>query len=182
MRPSAAARWGVGGARASARTSSPARWYTEPAFLEWERAKVFWATWQPVGQSADVAAPGQYFNCEIAGEPIVVVRGKDTPSAPIPSGPKSGTDGAKVTVQRYNFDGNSVRVARLKGPGKTSPALPAVDVLIYVASGRMQITVGDETKVVSAGDVLREEAGKSTFWDVLEPSMFVATNAPTAKP
>lgn len=111
-----------------------------------------------------------------------VVRAKDTPDTALPPGPKGGIEGAKVSVQRYNFDGNSVRVARLKGPGKTSPANPATDVLIYLASGRMQITVGDETKIVSAGDALREEAGKVTYWDVLENSMFIATNAPLIKP
>ena len=61
----------------AAATTIPARWYTDPEFLEGERSRVFWATWQPVGHIVDVAAPGQYFNCEIAGEPIVVVRGKD---------------------------------------------------------------------------------------------------------
>ena len=64
-------------ANVASATTIPARWYTEPTFLDWERAKVFWATWQMVGHSADVSAPGQYFNCEIAIEPIVVVRGKD---------------------------------------------------------------------------------------------------------
>ncbi len=112
----------------------------------------------------------------------VVVRGKDTPDTPIPPGPKGGIEGAKVSVQRYSFEGNSIRVARLKAPGKTSPVTPQVDALIYLLSGRMQITVGDETKIVSAGDALREEAGKPTYWEVLENSAFVATNGPTAKP
>jgi quercetin dioxygenase-like cupin family protein len=75
-----------------------------------------------------------------------------------------------------------VRVARLKGPGKTAPANPATDVLIYLVKGQMQITIGDEVKEVTAGDVLREEAGKPTFWDVRQDSMFVATNAPVSKP
>jgi len=61
----------------AAATTIPARWYTDPAMLDFERAKVFWATWQPVGHSADVAKPGQYFSCEVAGEPVVVVLGKD---------------------------------------------------------------------------------------------------------
>ncbi|MDX2144549.1 MAG: hypothetical protein SFV19_14435 [Rhodospirillaceae bacterium] len=107
-----------------------------------------------------------------------VVRAKDTPQAVIAEGEKSGKEGAKVSVQRYTYDGNSIRVARLTGPGKTSAATPATDVIVYLISGRMQITVGDEVKVVSAGDVLREEAKLPTHWDVLENSSFVATNAP----
>ncbi|MBL8645409.1 MAG: hypothetical protein JNK21_15865 [Rhodospirillaceae bacterium] len=108
----------------------------------------------------------------------VVVRGKDTKAAVIAGGEKAGVGGASVAVQRYNFEGNSVRVAHLSGRGTTAPAVPKEDVLIYLISGRMEITVGDETKVVSAGDVLREEAHKSTHWNVLEDSSFVATNAP----
>lgn len=111
-----------------------------------------------------------------------LVRGKDTPITPLADGPKSGTEAAKVTVQRYVFDGNSIRVARLTGKGKTSPATPATDVLVYLTKGRMQITVGDETKDVAAGDALREEAGKITYWDVYEDSMFLATNAVVLKP
>jgi quercetin dioxygenase-like cupin family protein len=107
-----------------------------------------------------------------------VVRAKDTPETVIAEGEKSGPQGAKVSVQRYTFDGNSIRVARLTGPGKTSVATPATDVLVYLVAGRMQITVGDEVKTVTAGDVLREEAKLPTHWDVAENSMFVATNAP----
>jgi choline monooxygenase len=55
----------------------PARWYTEPAFLDSERSAVFGRTWQAVGHAAAVAAPGSYFACEITGEPVVVARGKD---------------------------------------------------------------------------------------------------------
>ena len=41
-------------------------------------------------------------------------------------------------------------------------------------------TIGDEVKEVAAGDVLREQAGKPTHWDVLETSSFIATDAPFA--
>jgi choline monooxygenase len=55
----------------------PARWYTDPAMLEGERLKVFGRTWQAVGRTDSVAVPGSYFGCEIAGEPVLVVRGQD---------------------------------------------------------------------------------------------------------
>jgi choline monooxygenase len=45
----------------------PARWYTDPAFLEAERGSVFGRTWQAVGHADWVAAPGSYFACEITG-------------------------------------------------------------------------------------------------------------------
>src|SRR5208283_2975381 len=52
----------------------PARWYTDPAFLEAEQARVFGRTWQPVGRASDVSKPGSFTAGDIAGEPIVVVR------------------------------------------------------------------------------------------------------------
>ena len=106
-----------------------------------------------------------------------LVRGRDVAATAL-TGEKGGRDGTKVSVKRYAFDGNSIRVARLAGKGRTGSVTPQVDVLIYMLSGRMRITIGDEVKEVSAGDVLREQAGLPTHWDVLEPSSFVATNAP----
>jgi len=55
-------------------TTLPARWYADPAFLTLEKEKIFWRTWQPVGYVNRVARPGDYFTCDLAGEPLVVVR------------------------------------------------------------------------------------------------------------
>jgi quercetin dioxygenase-like cupin family protein len=48
--------------------------------------------------------------------------------------------------------------------------------LIYLLSGRMNLHLGDEVFEVKAGDALREPAGIPVFWDILEPSSFIATN------
>ncbi len=55
-------------------TTLPARWYVDPAFLELEKEKIFWRTWQPSGFTHHVAKPGDFLACDIAGEPIVLVR------------------------------------------------------------------------------------------------------------
>lgn len=55
-------------------TTLPARWYIDPAFLTLEKEKIFWRTWQPVGYVDRVAKPGDFFACDIAGEPLLVVR------------------------------------------------------------------------------------------------------------
>lgn len=55
----------------------PARWYTDPAFLEREKERIFWTTWQPVGRLDMVARAGDFFTCEVLGEPLVVTRGTD---------------------------------------------------------------------------------------------------------
>src|SRR5689334_17878382 len=55
----------------------PARWYTDPRFLEAERERIFWKTWQWVGTIDQVMRPGDFFTCDVLGEPIVVTRGVD---------------------------------------------------------------------------------------------------------
>lgn len=61
----------------AAASTMPARWYTDPAFLDAEKERIFWKTWQPVGRIDMVARPGDYFACEVVGEPLVVTRGVD---------------------------------------------------------------------------------------------------------
>ncbi len=55
----------------------PAEWYSDPRLAERERRTVFSNAWQMAGRAAQVAEPGQYITCEVAGEPLVVVRGAD---------------------------------------------------------------------------------------------------------
>jgi choline monooxygenase len=52
----------------------PADWYTSRELFELEREHLFRHVWQHVGQTEQVAEPGDYFTCEVAGEPLVVVR------------------------------------------------------------------------------------------------------------
>src|SRR5688572_6404026 len=60
----------------SARTA-PNTWYTCPEIERAERRVVFGATWQMVGRTAQVSEPGAYLTADVAGEPILVVRGED---------------------------------------------------------------------------------------------------------
>ena len=55
----------------------PARWYTDPGILARENERIFARTWQPAGFLHQVAEPGHYITREIAGEPIIILRGKD---------------------------------------------------------------------------------------------------------
>jgi choline monooxygenase len=63
------------------------RFYTDPAILAIERARIFQRTWQLVGTlshpcgemngvARTIADPESYFTAEVAGEPIIVVRDK----------------------------------------------------------------------------------------------------------
>jgi quercetin dioxygenase-like cupin family protein len=91
---------------------------------------------------------------------------------------KAPKDAGSYSVKRYVFDGNSIRHARLKKGGRTAPAKYDVDVLIYISKGRMIRHEGDEVFEVVAGDVLREVKGATGYWELLEDSEFIATDAP----
>lgn len=56
----------------------PARMYVDPVVLALEEDRVFGRTWQLVGHTSAVQAPGQYFTAEVAGQSIVVVRDGET--------------------------------------------------------------------------------------------------------
>lgn len=52
----------------------PSAFYVDPGYLEIEKQKIFWRTWQIVGRSEQLVNPGDYFTAELCGEPLLVVR------------------------------------------------------------------------------------------------------------
>jgi choline monooxygenase len=58
-------------------STPPSFWYTDPIILELEQRTVFSCSWQLIASANRLREPGQYITCEIAGEPVVVVRGND---------------------------------------------------------------------------------------------------------
>ena len=55
----------------------PAAWYLDERIERLERDHVFGRNWISVGRVDQVGVPGQFFTVELAGEPLVVVRGTD---------------------------------------------------------------------------------------------------------
>lgn len=55
----------------------PSGWYTDSRIFELERQTVFARSWHFACRTDQVAAPGQFVSLELAGEPLVVVRGQD---------------------------------------------------------------------------------------------------------
>ena len=56
----------------------PSSWYTDPSILELERQTVFSRAWQFVGRAEQVREARQYITHEVAGEPILIIRGNDS--------------------------------------------------------------------------------------------------------
>ena len=55
----------------------PALWYTDRNLYDLELQTVFASSWQLAGRVDQLREPGHYVTIDIAGEPIVVVRGTD---------------------------------------------------------------------------------------------------------
>jgi phenylpropionate dioxygenase-like ring-hydroxylating dioxygenase large terminal subunit len=55
----------------------PAPWYLDTRIAGLEQERVFGRNWIAVGRADQVAGAGQYFTVELAGEPLVIVRGAD---------------------------------------------------------------------------------------------------------
>ena len=55
----------------------PSSWYVDEDLYQLELKTVFSNTWQLAARLDQVQQPGQYVATDIAGEPIVIVRGND---------------------------------------------------------------------------------------------------------
>jgi choline monooxygenase len=55
----------------------PSAWFTEPRFHDLDSEAIFARTWQGIGHVGRLPEPGSWFVAEVAGDPIVVVRGRD---------------------------------------------------------------------------------------------------------
>jgi choline monooxygenase len=55
----------------------PASWYVDRDLYQLESRTVFANTWQLAARSDQLRTPGQYVTTDIAGEPVVIVRGAD---------------------------------------------------------------------------------------------------------
>ncbi|HET9135826.1 MAG TPA: aromatic ring-hydroxylating dioxygenase subunit alpha [Candidatus Kapabacteria bacterium] len=55
----------------------PSLWYTSEEIFAIEKEKIFAHSWQCLGRTSQVLTVGDYFLADIAGDPIIVIRGKD---------------------------------------------------------------------------------------------------------
>ena len=55
----------------------PAAWYIDERIAALERQNVFGRTWQVVARIGQLGQPGDFVTAELAGEPLVIVRGND---------------------------------------------------------------------------------------------------------
>jgi len=58
-------------------STPPSSWYTDTRVFELEKRSVFPHSWQFAGRVDQVREPGEYLTRQMAGEPILIIRGKD---------------------------------------------------------------------------------------------------------
>ncbi len=58
-------------------TTFPPQAYTDPDYHDFEVRNILKREWLSVGHVSQIPKPGDYFNLELLGEPMVVVHGKD---------------------------------------------------------------------------------------------------------
>ena len=124
----------------------PARWYTEPQFLELEKEKIFWKTWQLVGRVDMVARPGDFFTYDLLGEPLLIVRGGDDKLRAFynvcchRAGPVAVGKGNRKSLQcryhgwSYGLDGRLLTAPEFEGVQawrKEDVCLPSVQVEVW---------------------------------------------------
>lgn len=99
-----------------------------------------------------------------------VVRGADVKEARMPA------DKPTLALKRYDFPGNSIRVATQFPGGKPNPNSAKTDSLIYLTSGSVIFNQNGKSFEVKAGDFIREIAGLMHHWNVTGESGFVTTS------
>jgi choline monooxygenase len=61
----------------STASTPPCSWYTDPRVLELEQRTVFSRSWQMMGRADQIRAAGEYITGDLAGQPLLIVRGQD---------------------------------------------------------------------------------------------------------
>jgi choline monooxygenase len=58
-------------------STPPSSWYTDTRVFELEKRSVFSHSWHFAGRGDQVREPGEYLTRQIAGEPLLIIRGQD---------------------------------------------------------------------------------------------------------
>jgi quercetin dioxygenase-like cupin family protein len=82
-----------------------------------------------------------------------------------------------LTLKRYEFPGNSVRVAAQSKGFKTTANSAKTDSLIRMTKGPARFFQNGQEFLAEEGDFIREVAGLQHNWDCPEDSGFVTTSA-----
>src|SRR5688572_22382809 len=151
-------------------STPPASWYVDARIADLERQTVFARSWHLVGRADQLREPGQYVTCELAGEPILVVRGKDGVlrgfynvcrhhAAAVLTQPEGKAENLRCPYHgwTYNLSGNLVVAPEFGGVRNFDPG----------ANGLVAL----ETATWESWIFIKLEAGGPTLEDFLTPDL-----------
>lgn len=155
------------GASLGEASTPAASWYTDTRILSLERRTVFSRSWLVVGRSEEAREPGEYITCQIAGEPILIIRGKDGVlrgffnvcrhhAAAVMTEPQGRAETLRCPYHGWTYD--------LHGALIHTPEFGGVVNFDRSANGLLQIQVGEWNgwlfaKLESSGPSLKEYLG-----------------------
>jgi choline monooxygenase len=124
----------------------PNSWYHSQIVEQGERQKVFGESWLSIGRSEQVANPGDYLTLEMAGEPILVLRGSDGQlraffnvcrhrAAPLLNEPCGHVSKIRCRYHGWTYD--------LEGRLRGTPEFDRVDDFCKETNGLVPMTVGE---------------------------------------
>jgi len=93
----------------------PSSWYIDKDFYDHELQTVFSQSWQLAAHGRQLTEPGKYVTTDIAGEPVVIVRGNDGELRGffnVCSHHAAAATGGKNRVSTFAGSGWPVRLAR----------------------------------------------------------------------
>src|SRR5204863_3357776 len=105
----------------------PSRYYNDAAVLADENRSIFARTWQLAGRADHVAQSGQFFTANVAGEPLLIVRGNDGVVRAMSNvcrhraGPVAKGEGKRPVLQcgyhgwTYGLDGSLLKTPEMSG-------------------------------------------------------------------
>jgi phenylpropionate dioxygenase-like ring-hydroxylating dioxygenase large terminal subunit len=93
----------------------PAQAYTSEEFFEWENRQLLRGGWQCLAHVSQLPQPGDFLNFDLLGEPLIVVRGKDSAIRVLSRVcPHRSMD---IMPEGFGYDGH--------GPAEAKPDAPA---------------------------------------------------------
>ena len=91
---------------------------------------------------------------------------------------KAPKDAHRISSRRHIFDGLTFYAVTLSGGRSNVDTRGDMDILMYIAKGRVRRTQGNQAMELVAGDCTRQSAGQSDFWEPHEETLFIAVRAP----
>ena len=84
----------------------------------------------------------------------------------------------RISSRRHIFDGLTFYAVTLSGGRSNVDIRGGMDILMYIAKGRVRRTQGNQSIELVAGDCTRQSAGQPDFWEPHEETLFIAVRAP----